>query len=212
MPIKISQLPETNVSQSTDIFPIVQGGQTKGIRKDVLFSGIDGQIENLSNNKVNKSGDTLTGELQFNNKNEYGAIKKTRTLSNVDYSAYLGVGGNVSSRLELLDSNNNVLSSVEVRPDGYIWNGVKNRRLVERARQTWGSSLSFTMEAGNQAIAMLDNTDMMMLWVGGVPGSETLNTVRLYGTNAQATFDRTTMTVTLKYNDNRNFTANVIIS
>ena len=199
--VKISELPVATEVNDDDLVMIVQDGFNKQVTK-----------ENFQKDKVSKSGDTLARELNFQNKDEYGAIKKTRTLGNVDYSAYLGVGGNVSSRLELLDSNNNVLSSVEVRADGYIWNGVKNRRLVERARQTWGSSLSFTMQSGDQAIAMLDNTDMMTLWVGGVPGSESLNVVRLYGTNAQATFDRTTMTVTLKYSDNRNFTANVIIS
>lgn len=81
-------------------------------------------------NAVEKSGDTMTGELLFENKNDYAAIRKTRTLNNEDYLLAIGVGANMSARMELIKDPDNVLSSVEVRRDG-IYNGVSGRKLVE---------------------------------------------------------------------------------
>lgn len=160
---------------------------------------------------ISKSGDTLTGELQFNNKNDYGAIRKTRTINGVDYKANFGIGTNQSARIEFQDANENILGNLEVR-NGEVWNGKTNRKLVERVYAGWTSSLSFKMTSGQQAIAMISNTDVVMLWVGGSSESESLNITRLYGNEVQATFDRASLTVTLKFNDNRNFTGNVIIS
>lgn len=153
----------------------------------------------------------LAGSLLCNNNNAYDVIRKKRTINGTNYWLTIGVGGNGSSRMEYIDSNNNVLGSVEVRNDG-VWNGKTNRRLVERAYTGWASSLSFKMTSGQQAIAMVSNTDVLMLWVGGNAGSESLNVTRLYGNGVQATFNRANLTVTLKFNDNRNFTGNVMIS
>ena len=87
------------------------------------------------NSKVNKSGDTLTGELLFNNKNDYGAIRKTRTLNGTDYELSVGVGGNGSARMEYIN-NNNVLGSIEVRSNG-LYNGVSGKKLVEQITTEW---------------------------------------------------------------------------
>ena len=82
-------------------------------------------------NAVEKTGDTLTGELLFENKNDFTAIRKTRTLNGTDYQVTVGLGGNGSARMEFVKAPDNVLSSVEVRSDG-IYNGKTNKKLAEQ--------------------------------------------------------------------------------
>lgn len=92
--------------------------------------------------KVDKKGDTLTGELLFENKDTYNAIRKTRTFNNEDYQVSVGVGGNMSARMEFVKVPNNVLSSVEARSDG-LYNGVTDNKLIESKSkidyQSWHS-------------------------------------------------------------------------
>lgn len=133
MGVKISELNEALSVQNSDVLPIVQEGETKKI-----------SVETLGSQKVNKTGDTLTGELQFNNKNDYGAIKKTRTINNTDYQISVGLGGNISARMELVGENDTVLGSAEVRSDG-IYNGKTNNKLAE---EVGGISLTTNLESG----------------------------------------------------------------
>lgn len=88
-------------------------------------------IENGIANAVEKTGDTLTGSLNFNNKNDFNAIRKTRTLNGTDYQLTLGLGGNGSARMELVGENDTVLGSAEVRSDG-IYNGLSGKKLAEQ--------------------------------------------------------------------------------
>lgn len=87
-------------------------------------------IENGIANAVEKTGDTLTGELNFNNKNDFAAIRKTRTLNGTDYQLTVGLGGNGSARMEYV-TNDKVLSSIEARSDG-VYNGVSGKKLAEQ--------------------------------------------------------------------------------
>ena len=121
MGVKISELNEATSAQNSDVLPIVQNGETKKVT-----------VETLGSQKVNKSGDTLTGGLLFENKNGYDAIRKTRTINNTDYQITLGLGGNASARMELVGANDTVLSSVEARSDG-IYNGVSGQKLAEQS-------------------------------------------------------------------------------
>ena len=82
-------------------------------------------------NAVEKTGDTLTGELLFENKNNYAAIRKIRTLNGTDYQLTVGIGGNGSARMEYVGENATVLGSAEVRRDG-IYNGVSGKKLAEQ--------------------------------------------------------------------------------
>lgn len=166
---------------------------------------IENGIKDLDDNKVNKSGDTLTGELFFNNTDGYGVITKYRTASGTNYSLALGLGANGATRLENRGGANN--TSLEVRPDGHIWNATNNKKLGEVANLTWGSSLTFSLDVGRHALVMVGSSDCLMLWMAG---GETLNITRLLGTGVQATSSGTT--VTIKYSDNRNFTGNAIIT
>ena len=97
-------------------------------------------------NAVEKTGDTLTGELQFNNKNDYAAIRKTRTLNGTDYQLTVGIGGNGSARMEYVDNNDAVLSSVEARSNG-IYNGVTGKKLAEQE----SSRVNITAKTGTLA-------------------------------------------------------------
>lgn len=161
-------------------------------------------------NAVEKTGDTLTGGLLFENKDVYDAIRKTRTLNGTDYQLTLGLGGNASARMELVGANDTVLSSVEVRSNG-VWNGLSNRRLPEVAFTAWSSSLSFKMTSGH-ALVMISRDDCVMLWVGGNPPNQSISTTRLYGNGIQVSFNASTQMVTLKYQDNHNFTGTAFIA
>ena len=86
-------------------------------------------------NAVEKTGDTLTGSLNFNNKNDFEAIRKTRTLNNEDYQVTVGVGANMAARMEFIKLPDNVLGSVEARSDG-IYNGVSGKKLLEIKTKT----------------------------------------------------------------------------
>lgn len=54
MGVKISELNEASSVQNSDVLPIVQEGETKKI-----------SVETLGSQKVNKSGDTMTGDLNM---------------------------------------------------------------------------------------------------------------------------------------------------
>ena len=113
---------------------------------------IQSSIDNLNNNKVSKTGDTLTGELIFNNKSDYGAIRKARTIDNVDYSLSLGVGVNKSARLEIY-SGGTTYGQLDVRSDGCIWNGKTGQRLVEKNEVNFihlgSNATTFSFSIGN---------------------------------------------------------------
>ena len=104
------------------------------------------KMENGIANAVEKTGDTLTGELQFNNKNDYAAIRKTRTIDGVDYNVNIGVGANQSGRMEFQDDNNNVLGSVEARSGG-IYNGVSGKKLAEQSTGWTNATLTSKLKS-----------------------------------------------------------------
>lgn len=124
MGVKISELNEASSVQNSDVLPIVQNGETKKMTVEVLGS-----------QKVNKTGDTMTGFLNFNNTNSYEAIIKDRTINNVNYRAKLGVGGNGSVRLELNEGSSTSGTSLEVRTNG-LYNGLSGQKLLEIKTKT----------------------------------------------------------------------------
>lgn len=87
-------------------------------------------IENGIANAVEKTGDTLTGELLFKNTDDFAAIRKNRTLNGTDYQLAIGLGTNGSARMEYAD-NSKVIGSIEVRSDG-VYNGVSGKKLAEQ--------------------------------------------------------------------------------
>lgn len=91
-------------------------------------------------NAVEKTGDTMTGELFFNNTDGYGSITKYRTVSGTNYSLALGLGGNGATRLE--NRGGGIDTSLEVRPDGHIWNATSNKKLAEQSNGWTNATLS----------------------------------------------------------------------
>ena len=98
---------------------------------NINWDTLDTKIKELSdsaidpttvNGKVSKSGDTLTGVLVFQNKNNYGAIEKYRTINGVERHIDVGVGnigGNGCVSLQYMEgSNNTVLSRLEISRSG----------------------------------------------------------------------------------------------
>lgn len=98
-------------------------------------------IENGIANAVEKTGDTMTGELAFNNPSEYAAITKKRTNNNVDYTMLLGVGGTGVVRLERREGTAGSGQSLEVRDDG-IYSGASGKKLAEQSTGWANATLS----------------------------------------------------------------------
>ena len=78
--------------------------------------------------------------------------------------------------------------------------------LPKNVKQIWGTSISFEMQPGQNALAMINETDCLMIWMSGVGMSFT----RLSGSAAQVTSSGNT--VTINFASNINFTGNVIIT
>ena len=101
------------------------------------LSGVTSSVQAQLNNRVLKSGDTLTGVLVFQNKDSYGAIEKYRTINGVDRHIDLGVGnvgGNGCVALQYMEgTGNTVLGRLEISRSGvsfYDENG--NRTFLYR--------------------------------------------------------------------------------
>lgn len=173
MGVKISELNEASSVQNSDVLPIVQNGETKKV-----------PVETLGSQKVNKTGDTLTGELQFNNKSDYGAIRKTRTVNGVDYEANVGISAAPSTRIELKDANDNLIGQLDIRADGYIWNGKTGNRLVEtKSEINYGNwhSVVLTRSDNNYLYIMLYGSDCLKEGTYSIPNGFALVT---YGTTS----------------------------
>ena len=98
--VKVSELPVAIDLSDEDLVMVVQDGFNKQITK-----------ENFQKDKVNKTGGTLTGYLDFENKDEFHALIKTRTLNGIDCQVAVGVGANNSARMEYIQ-NNTILSCI----------------------------------------------------------------------------------------------------
>ena len=82
-------------------------------------------------NRVDKTGDTMTGTLSFENKSEYGAINKVRTISDKDYSVDLGCGmiaGSGCVSLQCKNSSNTVIGRLEVSASGVYFMNEQGKR------------------------------------------------------------------------------------
>ena len=93
-------------------------------------------------------------------------------------------------------------------PDGYE----EVNGFAKRAKMLWGTSMSFTMEVGQHALVMISQNDCLMIWVAGLAENSYMSVVRIYGNEAQVTFNANGNIVTIAYQDNREFTGNAIIS
>lgn len=78
--------------------------------------------------------------LNFNNKNQYAAINKVRTVDNVDYTVNFGCGkpsNGASGAIELQDENG-IVNRLDVCKDGNIYN--QNSKYMVYDEHNWGAA------------------------------------------------------------------------
>ena len=95
--------------------------------KEALDKSIDTSI---LDNKVNKTGDTLTGGLSFQNKSAYAAIGKFRTINGTDYYVDFGcgnIGGKGCVALQYMEGDT-VKGRLEVSGSGVSFYDENNKR------------------------------------------------------------------------------------
>lgn len=86
---------------------------------------------NINKGKVDKSGDTMTGALNIENKSAFSGVNKTRTISGTDYTASFGVGSDGSASLEIHNTSG-TLGRIDINTDGKIKNSKTQKYLVEQ--------------------------------------------------------------------------------
>lgn len=95
--------------------------------------------------KVDFTGDIMIGILNFENKKEFEAIRKIRTIDNVDYMAKLGIGASKSVSLEL-SADGQTLGRLDIMADGTIKNYKTGNLLIEE-----GKWITATLNSGVKA-------------------------------------------------------------
>lgn len=94
--------------------------------------------------------------LKFNNKGQYAAFNKVRTVDDVDYTVNLGCGKpskGVSSAIELNDRNG-IINRLDVCKDGNIYN--QNAKYMVYDEHNWG--LAFAGMGGRDTNATSNTT------------------------------------------------------
>lgn len=106
--------------------------------------------------KVNKSGDTMTGPLVIENKNVFTGVDKTRTVNGTDYTARFGVGADGSASLEL-HANSATLGRIDVRTDGTIKNW-KSGKILQEIDDTGWKNLTLKDGVAVSTVTLLNQT------------------------------------------------------
>ena len=87
-----------------------------------------GEIDNRLQNRVEKTGDTMTGILTFDTPGLFSAFQKKRTISDKNYIMKAGIGNygtgaTLSLRLSEVaaDNTETVISQFDIDKDGLVW-------------------------------------------------------------------------------------------
>ena len=133
---------------------------------------VDSELETKANKEHTHSdylpltGGTVTGVIRSENKSEFGALQKVRTVNDVDYKAVFGVGSvnnQGTAALEIQSASGEKLGRIDVLPDGKLRNGMNggifidstDSRIKETNIITAGINSTITIsEAGNNIIAL----------------------------------------------------------
>lgn len=168
MGVKISELSEATVAQNSDVLPIVQNGETKKIPVEVLES-----------QKVNKTGDTMTGDL-----NMQGNSVKLGTTGNIQWKED-GYGdkfriipdfnGSGSDNKLIIQSTNgdagedpqNWKDLLKIHADtGRL--SLPDGGFVPKFFQLgWGNSFTVATNGGGHGLIMVSNESLYMFWIAG---------------------------------------------
>ena len=131
---------------------------------------------NIDKGKVDKSGDTMTGRLIFENKNEFTGVSKVRTIDGTDYTATLGVGADGSASLEL-QASSKTLGRIDINKDGKIKNFKTGKYLAELDSTFQNLQLASGISVGSIAQqAKYKKTGGIVSIIGDVAGITAANT------------------------------------
>lgn len=168
---------ELSGNKTSDDLLIVSKSELQQIVAD-LISNING--------KVSKSGDTMTGILNFSNDQYFSAMHKIRKLNSINYSVDYGVGSidNIATgAIEVHDGNGNTIARLDVvGANGRIRNTKNNTYLVEEQSSinfmNW-HSVVLTRSDNNYVFIMLYGTNRLKVGTYSIQGQFKLVT---YGT------------------------------
>lgn len=211
----------TNEEMDDTITPIAE--DVEQLNETVSQAQTD--INAIDEEKVNKSGDTMTGNLNMGNNaikfgnsgniewKENGYGDKFRIIPDFNgpgsnnkliIQSTIGDAGTDPTNWKDLVYIHADTGSIDLIGD------ISSPNTPRKVKQLWGTSMNFSMVVGQHALVMLSNTDCLMIWVAGEASNPYMNVTRLYGNEAQVTFSNNT--VTIIYSDSRNFTGNAVIS
>lgn len=171
---------DTNISKSTDEY---SSTRTYSIGELVIY-----------NNKLYKANQDITTAEAFNSSH----WTEVTLLS--DVNEIKAVVNNNADNLNKMDEGIKDLDNGQTSLQAQINN------LPKKVNEVWGKSMSFEIQPGQHALAMINSTDCLMVWMSG--GG--MHFTRLYGSEAQVTSSGNT--VTINFADNRDFTGNAIIT
>lgn len=176
-------------------------------------------------NAVEKTGDTMTGDLTMQ-----GNSVKFGNTGNIQWKEdgygdkfrimpdFNGVGSNNKLVLQSTiggagEDPSNWINIADFSADNgdLSIKGKLQASNINTQKRTWGNSMSFTMQVGQHALVMINQSDCLIIWVAGVSSNPYMSVARIYGNEVQVNFDASTNTVTITYQDNREFTGNAII-
>ena len=183
MGVKISELNEATSVQNSDVLPIVQNGETKKI-----------PVETLGSQKVNKSGDTMTGDLDMqSNSVKFG------TDGNIQWKED-GFGDKFRIIPDFGDKGSNNVLRVQSTTGGagedpQNWKDLlkihadtgrltlPDGGLVPKFFQLgWGPSFTVTTNWGGHGLIMVSTDALYMFWIAG-PNHDQLKAQLIWGSD-----------------------------
>lgn len=168
MGVKISELNEASSVQNSDVLPIVQNGETKKT-----------SVETLGSQKVNKTGDTMTGDLNMGNNSvklstngniewkEYGCGDKFRIIPDFN-------GGGSDNKLIIQSTNGdegedpqNWKDLLKIHADTGRLSLPDGGFVPKFFQLVWGNSFTVATNSGGHGLIMVSNESLYMFWIAG---------------------------------------------
>lgn len=96
-------------------------------------------------NRVEKSGDTMTGMLTIDNVNGFDGVKKNRTVDGNAYSIVVGIGADKAGKVQY-QKNGTTVNGLKLNEDGTIYNDKTGNQLIEieKVTGTNGTALKYS--------------------------------------------------------------------
>lgn len=96
-------------------------------------------------NRVEKSGDIMTGMLLINNLNEFAGVQKIRKIDENNYSISVAIGADRAGKVQY-QKNGTTVNGLKLNEDGTIYNEKTGNQLVEveKVTGTNGTALKYS--------------------------------------------------------------------